>query len=369
MKRVVILADPLDNQQAGIHYYTRELVSHLAAIDKDGHYFILRRKKDDLFPADRQIIVKNYRFPGYAALRMFCIIPWKLRKLKADVVIEPAHFGPFNLPSRMKRVTVIHDLTPILMPQFHRFHSQLLQKLFLKKILKRASLIVTNSKSTSRDVVSYYPASKIKIVDIYLGRDEKIIRMEDTAGIEEYTEGKPYFLFTGTIEPRKNLKCLLEAFKIYKETSGAEHLLLIVGQKGWKSNAFYKQLEAHPYSDDIILTGYVDRDIMPALYSHASAFIFPSHYEGFGLPVVEALSCGAPSILSETSSLPEVGGEASLYFKPDDPQGLAELMHKLINDKQLHNDLSEKAIKQASKFSWKTYASDFNNEIEKLIKA
>lgn len=367
MNRIVILADPLDNQQAGIHYYTRDMVQHIAKIDQESQYYILRRKKDDLFPADRQIIVKNYRFPGYSALRLFCIIPWKLRKLKADIVVEPAHFGPFNLPTKMKRVTVIHDLTPILMPQYHRFHSQLLQKIFLKSILRKASLIITNSKSTSKDVASFYPAGNTKTVDIYLGRDENIVRTERPADIIKYTAGKPYFLFTGTIEPRKNLVCLLEAFKQFKKESGLEHRLLIVGQKGWKSKSFFQKLKEHPFKDDIILTGYVDRNVLPILYTCATAFVFPSYYEGFGLPVVEALSCGTPCLLAETSSLPEVGGDASLYFNPDDSQTLARLMQELVENKTLRQELSDKAVKQANEFSWKNYVSRFNNEIERLL--
>jgi len=164
--RIVILADPLDNQQAGIHSYTRNLISHLANADPGGKFFIIRRKKDSLFPVERQIIVKNYAFPGYAAFRMFVLIPYKLRKMKADVVVEPAHFGPFNLPDRIKRVTVIHDLTPILFPKLHRFHSQLLQRIFLTGILRRASLIITNSANTSKDLNEYYPPSAGKTVHL-----------------------------------------------------------------------------------------------------------------------------------------------------------------------------------------------------------
>jgi glycosyltransferase involved in cell wall biosynthesis len=364
--RAVILADPLDNQHAGIHYYTRELVSHVGRLDEHGNFFIPRQREDDLFPTERQIIVKNYRFPGYAALRMFWIIPRKIRKLKADVVIEPAHFGPFNLPERMKRVTVIHDLTPIIMPQWHRFHSQFLQRIFLKGILKRARLIITNSLNTSRDLFAYYAGAETKTKHIYLGRDDKMSPDNNTSGVHEHTNGKPYFLFTGTIEPRKNLECLLEAFRIYKKENDSEQMLVIVGQKGWKSSAFYKQLSVHPNKSDIILTGYIKREMMAAFYTQADAFVLPSFYEGFGLPVVEAMSCGAPCLLSENSSLPEVGGDAALYFKPEAPQELAALLQKIKNEEALRREMSEKSLSQASKFSWNNHARVFMDEIEKL---
>ncbi|MEN8223775.1 MAG: glycosyltransferase family 1 protein [Bacteroidota bacterium] len=365
--RIIILADPLDNQRAGIHYYTRSLVKELGKIDKQGAYYIIRRKKDDLFPPERQIIIRNFHFPGYAALRMFCIIPWKIRRLKADMVVEPAHFGPFNLPKKIKRLTVIHDLTPVLFPEFHPFHSQLLQRIFLKSILKRASLIITNSKNTRKDVIDYLDSAVNKTLNIYLGKDQAIRKTEQLPDPAFDLKESNYFLFTGTIEPRKNLSCLLEAFALYKERTGLKQQLVIAGQKGWKSKSFYRHLAKHPYRQDIILTGFIDRAQMPALYSHASAFVFPSKYEGFGLPVVEAMSCGTPCLLSSTSSLPEVGGDAALYFNPESPKELADAMAEISSDEKLRTELSDKAIKQAEKFSWEEHALKFDKEIKNLL--
>ncbi len=366
--RIVILGDPLDNQKAGIHYYTRNLVMHLGIIDEKHEYYIIRRKKDELFPSDRQIIIKNYSFPGYAALRMFCIIPWKIRQLKADIVVEPAHFGPFNLPRRIKRVTVIHDLTPIMFPYLHRFHSQLLQRIFLKGILRKAALIITNSKNTSKDVEAFLPAASNKIVSIYLGKDEDIKKTNELPELGYGNVGKEYFLFTGTIEPRKNLECLLDAFELFKKSSSAPHRLIICGQIGWKSKPFFKKLASHPNLEDIILPGFVKREKMSALYSHALAFIFPSLYEGFGLPVVEAMSCGTACILSNTSSLPEVGGDAALYFDANKPEELADLLEKISSDSALGRELSAKALKQAEKFNWETHAEKFDEAVNKILR-
>jgi glycosyltransferase involved in cell wall biosynthesis len=312
-------------------------------------------------------VVKNYLFPGYAALRMFWIIPRKIRKMKADIVVETAHFGPFNLPSKIKRVTVIHDLTPILFPGLHRFHSQLLQKIFLKKILKRASLIITNSKNTSKDVVDYSPQSEQKVKSIYLGRDTDIEYCADLEIIQPYTNGHPYFLFAGTIEPRKNLEMLLEAFELFKQISGGNDRLIIVGQRGWKSKTFFRKLRQHPFRDEIILTGYVERSVLSALYSHATAFVFPSIYEGFGLPVLEAMSCGTPCLLSNSSSLPEIGGNAAYYFDDQDATELASFMIKISSNEELRSTLSSNALKQSALFSWEKHAESFNDEMKKLI--
>jgi glycosyltransferase involved in cell wall biosynthesis len=142
--------------------------------------------------------------------------------------------------------------------------------------------------------------------------------------------------------------------------------VIIAGRPGWKSRAFYEALSKHPFLDDIILTGYLPRQHLASLYSQAIALIFPSLYEGFGLPVVEAMSCGTPCLLSKTSSLPEVGGKAALYFDPEDPDAIAKSMLKIYNNKSLREALSEEALKQAAKFSWKEYARILDREIKKL---
>lgn len=365
--RIIILADPLDNQQAGIHHYTANLITHLARIDHEGEYYILCRKESGLFPAQRQIIIRNYRFPGYAALRMFVIIPLKLIRMKAGVVVEPAHFGPFNLPAGIKRVTVIHDLTPLMFPRMHRFHSQLLQRLFLGGILRRADLIITNSENTGRDVNRYFPNAEKKVKRIYLGRDERVTFNPDRNILHKFGVDKPYFVFTGTIEPRKNLVNLLDAYTLFRKSSGFMHMLVIAGRKGWKSRDFFKKLSAHPYADDIRLCGYVERHELSALYSQAVALVYPSKYEGFGLPVVEAMSCGTPCLLSRNSSLPEVGGDAALYFDPGDPGSIAGCMQKAAEDPDLRNLLSGRAKLQAEKFSWNDHVRMFDKAIKNLF--
>ncbi|MGB3547350.1 MAG: hypothetical protein WBA17_10265, partial [Saprospiraceae bacterium] len=146
--KIAIIADPLDNQRAGIHVYTRELVYALLKYDRKNEYILIRERVDPELDV-RQIALPNVRLPiGYASLRLFFIVPHTLRRLGVDAVLEPAHFGPFNLPRRVRRITVIHDLTPLLLSSFHRYHSQLLQKIFLKRILRRASLILSNSRNT-----------------------------------------------------------------------------------------------------------------------------------------------------------------------------------------------------------------------------
>lgn len=365
--KIAIIADPVDNQGAGIYTYTKNMIDGLIRSDSEHEYFLVLQNKHPEWPDAKQIIIPNTSLPiGWASVRLFVLVPMALRKRKVDIVIEPAHFGPFNLPSRVKRVTVIHDLTPILFPNLHRWHSQLLQKIFLRKILKKADLIITNSNHTSADLTRIYPFTKNNTETIHLGRDEFFKPKEDTTLLKNLGVKNSYFLYAGTIEPRKNLELLLEAFMKFKNSDSDDVQLIIAGGKGWKAAGFYKQLDSHPFREKIVVTGYVTKEELRVLYSGAIALIYPSMYEGFGLPVVEAMACGTPAILHHSSSLPEVGGDACLYFNNNDVQELASCMDIMATELALRKDLAQKALRQAALFSWEKYTIVLLSAIEKL---
>jgi len=362
--KIAILADPLDNQSAGVHTYTRQLVQALAEFDSENEYILIREKKDPKLPFE-QIAIPNIHLPiGFASFRLFFIIPLILRFKKIDAVLEPAHFGPFNLPKNIKRITMIHDLTPLIFPQHHRYHSQLLQRIFLKRILRKADLILSNSQNTSNDLIKVFPFTEPKINTILLGRDPDFQPTSSRTYLESKKIDAPYFIYTGTIEPRKNLIVLLDAYRLFRAHTKAKINLLIVGKKGWKTEAFYEHLESHPYREDIILTGYVEKHELIELYAHALALVYPSLYEGFGLPILEALSCGTQVICSDNSSLPEVGGDVTLYFDAEDETKLYLHMVEVFKGFEEGLDLTESFLKQADKFSWEGYVMGFKEAVK-----
>ena len=365
--RIAILADPLDNQNAGIHVFTKEMVAALIR-NNPGHELILIREKKDMdLKGAKQIALFNTRLPiGFASLRLFFIVPWILCLKKADVVVEPAHFGPFNLPKSKKRVTIIHDLTPILFPELHRWHSQILQKIFLKGILNRANLIIANSDHTARDICKVYPQNCTKVQRIYPGVNVQYKAFDKAGVLEKYKINKPYFLSVGTIEPRKNLLTLLEAFRLFKKKNMNELVLVIAGGTGWKSETFFQALEKHPYKSDIIVTGFIDAADLPVLYTKAISLIYPSLYEGFGLPVLEALSCGTLVISANNSSLPEAGGEVADYFDALDPEALCNKMENYSSDENLREKLKMQMKGHVEKFSWDLFAQVFWESIKQL---
>ena len=364
--RIAIIVDPLDNQRAGVHVYTREFINALLARESKHEYILLREKVDPSLNV-RQIAIPNIHLPiGFASVRLFFLLPLVARWLKVDAVYEPAHFGPFNLPGRIRRITMIHDLTPILFSEYHRFHSQLLQKIFLKSILRRADLVLSNSHNTTADLHRVFPVTKAKTETIHLGREAFYQPTDQKTYLSSKGVHAPYFIFVGTIEPRKNLELLLDAYENFKQWDQKGVQLLIVGQKGWKSESFFEKLERHPFRSDIVLTGYVDKKHLPELYSHSLALIYPSIYEGFGLPVLEAMSCGTNVICPRNSSLTEVGGEYAFFYPTQNKMALVEQMKRLAEGGTVVEQRRAGVRHWAEGFSWETYVKRFEEALEKL---
>lgn len=358
--RVAILADPIDNQSAGVHTFTREMINSLLRCDKANEYLLFRRKRTPAFEGARSIAIPRLRWTLiFPVLRLFLIFGRLAGRLKVNVVIEPAYFGPFFMPRRVKRVTVIHDLTPLKFPEHHRWYNQVLHNLFLRRIMKKADLIITNSENSRQDIIRQFPFTEERVEKIYLGYDASFSPDIRPEVLEQYGIKVPYFLFVSTIEPRKNLSLLLSAYHRFRMNNPMPVQLVIVGARGWKCRRLFKEISQHHFRSDIVLLGYVPRSDLPALYSQTIAFVYPSYYEGFGLPVLEAMACGAPCLVSNASSLPEVAGRAALMFNPFDVSDLTDQMEAVASDPQQRIELSAKSISQAAKFSWDHFASEF----------
>lgn len=359
---IAIIADSLDIQNAGVYVYTKNMIRSLQ--EKGNHkvtVFRLSSDAEDKFE-DEIIVRRVIPFLEKDPFRLFFKLPAAIRKVNPDIVIEPAHFGPFNLSGKIRRVTIIHDLTPIIFPHWHSFISRTLQKIFLPSIIKRSSLIISNSENTKKDIENYYPSAKNKTVKIYPGTDTYY---STNAYLTEIKE--PFFLYTGTIEPRKNLVTLLDAYCLFRKKSNLKFNLIICGSKGWKNNEFYKKLNKHPFRDDIELRGYVDKETLKKLYETTTVFIYPSLYEGFGLPVTEAMSCGAPCIIARDSSLIEAGGTAAKYFNPGDVYDLYERLREVTESKELTGQMIKKGITHSQIFTWGEYATLLEKELIRIM--
>lgn len=229
--------------------------------------------------------------------------------------------------------------------------------------LRWTDLVLTISESSKKDIVEYLGVDPALIqVTPLASRYSSSYLSEALAEQLEHSIGfdfsKPYLLFVSTIEPRKNVTGLIAAFNLLKQKYKIEHRLVLIGQKGWQHKPIFKAIENSPWRDQIHHLDYLSDELVALFYTKADVFVYPSHYEGFGMPVLEAMTLGVPVITSNTSSLPEVAGDAAILIDPNDETSLAEAILKVISDSQLRSELVRKGKVRAQKYSWEKNARE-----------
>ena len=257
-------------------------------------------------------------------------------------------------------VLTVHDLIFRHLPAHHKPLNRWYLNLTMPLYCRRAAHIVAISKWTARDLISTYGVPQEKVTVVPEAADPRFHPLPlDTVAAVRARYGLPvrYLLFVGTIEPRKNLSRLLAAFEaVYAD--GLTDGLVIVGRRGWLYDDFFAALEQSPARDRVILPGYVPDEDLPAVYAGAQALVFPSLYEGFGLPVLEAMACGTPVLASFASSVPEVGGQAAFYFDPTSEEEITSSVHRLLRDNALKEEMQVEGLAQAARFSWEKAAAE-----------
>lgn len=338
-KKVVFLADCLITQKAGIHYYALQFIKRTIAKYTDHDYYIVVPEKYNHLNINQIVIPINSKIPLHLRVRNIWHIPQSINKLNPDIVIEMAHFGPFRLNSSIKRVTIIHDLTAILYPEWHDKASHIVQKLFLKRILKKADHVITNSHSTAESIKEYQPLTKDKITVVYPSINVKVKKNNSDKNIGVY------FLSVGTIEPRKNYIQLIKAFEKVAANHG-EVKLVIIGYKGWKYEPVLNAIKKSTYSDRIILKGYISEEELIKYYRNSIAFVFTTLYEGYGLPLLEAMSLESVIISSDIAICREVCGKAALFYK--DTDDLSMKMVDVLKNQDSYAEMRKAALKQSN---------------------
>jgi glycosyltransferase involved in cell wall biosynthesis len=295
-------------------------------------------------------------------------IPPVLKKFDADLFLSTD--GWLSLRSKTKSMAVIHDLNFFHFPEFiPRFVMQY-YTYFFPRFVRKADRIATVSEFTRNDIISrfHYDASKIDVVynganDIFRPIDET----EKNKTLTKYSRGCPYFLYTGLIHPRKNLTNLFRAFKQFKYGADNNVKLLVVGSRKWWTEDMQKAYENSAFRDEIIFTGRVDDESLHSIMASALALVYASHFEGFGIPILEAMYCDTPVITSETSSMPEVGGDSVLYVNPSSVESITNAMTKIYRDADLREKLIERSRIQREKFTWEKTADKLWKGIERCL--
>jgi len=359
--RIAIDARFLRKDSAGIGKYSRELLSRLAQLDTVNHYTIYLTEKDlpDWTISQPNFVPKvvptdNYSWQEQAAY---------LKELVAGRY-DLVHFLNFNHPLFYMRpfVTTLHDLTVYLNP-IGRSQSSIARRLAFIAIMRHAVMgakkVIAISEHTAQDAQKHLGVSHAKMEVIYEGGPEPVeLPFGNKAMVQDYLGSRqPYFLFVSQWRPHKGMITLVRAFEHFKRTTGLPHQLVLAGNQKDATPELREILAASAFAHDILAPGFIPDEIKPSVYRNATAYINPSEYEGFGLPILEAFAYGAPVIAANNSSLPEIVGKAGLLFATKDESALSTLMQQIVSDQNLARELVQKGAVQLKKFSWDSMAA------------
>jgi len=278
-----------------------------------------------------------------------------------DVLFVPSHVLPLAHPPA---VATIHDLGYRYFPETHTQRARRYLEWGTRHNARASRLIIADSRATRDDLMKFYgvPESKIRVAypglrpDLDPVRDPGLVK----AALDRYGIREPYALYVGTLQPRKNLVRLIDAFARVPEPC----VLVLTGKKGWLYAEILRRAESLGIGHRVVFTGYVPDEDLPALLSGASLFAFPSLYEGFGMPVLEAMACGVPVVCSDSSSLPEVTGDAALLVPPTDTDALAAAMNRVLTDEGLRRALIARGLERAREFTWSRCAGEILKALE-----
>jgi alpha-1,3-rhamnosyl/mannosyltransferase len=354
---IAIDAREMAGQIAGKGRYVVELVKALAEIDSTNSYFLYSKgpiATDFSLPKNFKVV----RIGGLPGLRQLWLAI-DAKKRGCDVLLSPTGYLPVIF-SLIPSIVTIHDLaiftTPEAKPALKTFLSE---RLLLKTAVRRAKKIMAVSQSTKNDLVKLFqiPADKVTVTPLGYDRNKYNLKPSgDQAILDQYQLAKDYLLFIGTLEPRKNIEGIIKAYSQLPTELQGRHKLVIAGKKGWYYDSIFQNVESLGLTDSVQFLGRVPDEHLPALYRQAKLFIFPSYYEGFGLPVLEALACGTPVVSSHNSSLPEVVGDCGRLVDPRQPDQISQAIGELLRNQKLYLDLKKGCANQAAHFSWQQTA-------------
>ena len=366
--RIALDMSLVPGQRVGVGQYAYQLARALARVDHVNSYV--------LYPVFYFIVNPDYHrteLPVAANMRVahrhlpprLVRFLWRRERSeqfkeyllgRADVVHSTTFCAPRFRAPRRRLVATIHDCTFLTHPEFHLPANIDHCLRGTRLAIERADAIIAVSESTRRDLIERMGAPADRIVVTLEAADPGLARVTDAARLDavrqRYDLPERFVLFLGAMEPRKNLPRLLEAFAALAPALRQEFYLVVAGAQGWLNDSVHEQVQKLGLADSVTFPGYIEQDDVAALYSLATVFAYPSQWEGFGLPVLEAMACGTPVLTSSVSSLPEVAGDAAVLVPPTDVDAIADGLGRLLEDSALRADLAVRGPRRAAQFSW-----------------
>ena len=363
----------LKNKLEGIGWFTYETIKRITKNHPEHNfYFIFDRPYDKEFIFSDNVhpvvIGPQARHPVLFYYWFEKSIPKILKQINADIFISPD--GYLSLRSDVKSIAVIHDVSFMHNPKDFPFGVRNYYQYFFPRFAQKANKIVSVSEFSKQDIAQQFNINSNNIDVVYNGSnevykpssDEEIIKTK-----QQYTEGIDFFIFVGALSPRKNVASLLSAFDLFKSKTKSDLKLVIVGGKMFKTKSIKDVFNKMIFKNDVVFTGRLNPVHLKNLYSAALALTFVPYFEGFGIPVIEAMNCNTAVITSNVTSMPEVAGDAALFANPYSVKSIADAMEKIYSDSDFRNKLIEKGKTQRQKFSWDKTAGKFWDSIEKVM--
>jgi glycosyltransferase involved in cell wall biosynthesis len=387
-------------RKTGTEWYSFYLIKNLARIDKTNKYILYLNCRPSI---ELQEIVKDspnfsFKFLKWPFYSFWTLgrLSWEMIWCRPDVLFIPAHTMPLFYPR--KTINTIHDVAFVRERDLYRSSKVKTERVFFRKIieilvriitkgkyhsesidylywstefaLRHAKKIITVSNFTKQEILSIYPKTKgDKIKVIHNGYNDELYKLEKDeakikAVLEKYDLERPYFLYVGRIEKKKNTPTLIEALSMLRDSyPKVKEKMLLIGDASFGYDEVKYIIEEFNLNQDVIMPGWVEEEDMPYIFNGATAFIFPSKHEGFGIPILQAMACGVPTLISDIPVFREVAQDAALYFNHKDKSAIAEAMAKLVSDKELREKLVSKGLKRAKNFSWKKCAQKTLQEL------
>jgi len=368
----------LDTRKAGIGNYIYHFLKQISIFNKNYEFILYTDKKISnldlsidhlLVTTELPIIGGNFLRKAVSPFWLNIILPRYLQKNKIDIFHSPNHLLP--LFYKGKTIVTVHDLIPFTLPEVYGFWYPAYLRLLFPPTLKKADTIIAVSQTTKNDLLSLFDIKEEKIKVIYNGLDANFKLIEDRNLLEKKRQylnlPEKFILFVGTVEYRKNLKRLLHAFGGLAKKENLSHKLVIAGKFGIGSNEIFRTVNSLGIQEKVVFLNYVSYDLLPFLYNLADIFIYPSLYEGFGLPVIEAMACGTPVITSNCSSLKEIAEGYALLVDPYKPEDITEKIELLLHDENTRRELIKKGLRRSQIFSWEKTAERILEAYDEIL--